>query len=164
MKECLISSVYKISFPTNGSSRIIVYNKENEFLSVERKFYFGSKIVGEFFQQERKIAIVSTLAFSIKIIFQEFTHTLKVCSNNLFYSIFKINNEEIRIVQNPLYFIFPKFYSKIYWKDELVGIVSMEKILDFNGITLNVRFSTNNYEIQYYSIISFLITCLNTNI
>ena len=153
-----------IKFPTNGTSQILVYEKDKLYLTVERKFYFGSKIKGDFFEEEKKIATVSIFISRIKIIFQEFDCIIKVYKNKLFSSIFKIDNDEIKIVENPLYFLYPKFYSKIYWNKELVGNVEMQKVLDFKGITLKLKFNTSDDKIKYYSIISYLMTCLNVNI
>ncbi|WP_310557552.1 hypothetical protein [Flavobacterium sp.] len=153
-----------IEFPTNGTSQIVVYKGSILFLTVARKFYFGSKIKGEFFQEEKKIAIVSIFFSRIKIIFQEFDCCIKVYKNRLFSTNFKIDNDEIKIVENPLYFLHSKFYSKIYWNNQLVGTVEMQKILDFKGVTLKLKFNTTDDKIQYYSIISYLTTCLNINI
>lgn len=153
-----------IKFPTNGTSQISVYKEDKLYLTVARKFYFGSKIKGEFFQEEKKIAIVSIFVSRIKIIFQKFDCRIKVYKNRLFSSTFKIDNDEIKIIENPLYFLYPKFYSKIYWNKELVGTVEMQKVLDFKGITLNLKFNTSDDKIKYYSIISYLMTCLNINI
>jgi hypothetical protein len=153
-----------IKFPTDGTSRISVYKDEKVLLFVDRKFCFGSKIKAEFYQDGSKIAVVTNVIFSIKIIFQAFNTKIKNYKNGLFSSIFVVNNDKIKVLENPLYFLYPKYYSKIYWNNILIANVEMQKIIDFRGITLEIKFDTNDDDIQYYSIISYLMTCLNVNI
>lgn len=157
--------VVVIKFPSDGTSRVSVY-KENEIrLIVDRKFIFGSKIMGDFYKQGRKIATVKSLFFGLRIYFQDFEKKITVRNNNLFFSTFIVDNDKIKITNNLIYFLYPKFFSKIYWNNQLVANVSIKKLLDIDGITLEVKFKEQyDDDVQYYSIILYLMTSLNLNI
>lgn len=156
-----------IKVPISNIGSILVYEGNELLFRVDRNFYFGFKVTGVFFEKEKKIAVVTNSFLSIKILFQDLESTIRVLSSNCpFYSKFKAGKNEIKIIDNPLYFIYPKFYSKVFWNNELIADVSLKKIIDTEGAELQIKFISENCDrdIKYYVILIYLMTCINVNV
>jgi len=156
-----------IKVPISNIGSISVYEDDELLFRINRNFYFGFKVTGEFFEKDEKIAVVTNSFLSIKILFQDLESTIKVLSSNyLFYSKFKVGENEIKIIDNPLYFIYPKIYSKILWNNKLIANVSLKKLIDMGGAELQVKFISENCNrnIKYITVLIYLMTCININI
>ena len=153
-----------INFPSDGTSKVFAYKNDNVIFHVDRKFYFGSKIKGKFYENEKLLAETTDFFLKIKIISQDLESKITVVNNNLLFTNFMIDNDKLKIIQNPLYFLYPKFYSKMYWNGNLVATISMIKLFNFEGVSLKVIFNSEDSRIEYYSTILYLMTCLTTNL
>lgn len=154
-----------IKIPVDEESSITIYKNDELLYQINRKLYFGYKIRGEFYDKENKLfAVVTKFYFYIKILFQEVPLKIKVKNNLLFYSKFIVGKNKINIYDNPLYFIYPKFYSKIYWNNRFIANVGLQKV-GFENITLKIDFKTNNdREEVHYSTLVYAMTCININV
>lgn len=156
-----------IKVPISNIGCISVYENDELLLSINRNYYFGFKVTGEFFDKEKKIAVVTNSFLSIKILFQDLKNKIQVLSSHwFFYSKFKVGKNEVKIVDNPFYFIYPKFYSKIFWDGEFIADVGLKRLIDKEGTVLKIKFISENCsrEVKYYSILTYLMTCININI
>jgi hypothetical protein len=152
-----------VKIPSDGTSRISVYENDNLFCYINRKKYLFTGL-SEFYINQEKIAIVKSLLFSIKIKFQNFEFKISKNRDFPFYINFSVNNNKIIIIDNPFFLILPWYSSMIYWNNNLVAIVKLKKVLDIEGITFLIDFKTDNEEVKYYTTITYLMTCLHTNI
>lgn len=156
-----------IKIPLDEEESITIHKNEELLYQInrKRKYYLGFKITGEFFDKEKKIAVVTNSFQLVKILFQDLENKIQVMSSRwLFYSKFKVGNNEVKIVDNPLYFIYPKFYSKIYWDNRFIANVSLQKV-GFESITLKIDFKANNdREVVYYPTLIYAMTCININV
>jgi hypothetical protein len=156
-----------IKIPISNIGSVLVYENDKLLFRINRYFSFGFKVTGEVFEKDKKIAVVTNSFLSIKVLFQDIESNIKVLSSYFpFYSKFKVGNNEIKIIDNPLYFISPKIYSKILWNDKLIANVSLKRLIDMEGIELQVKLISEDCsrDAKYYVILIYLMTCININV
>ncbi|MFT3794814.1 hypothetical protein [Flavobacterium sp.] len=133
---------------------------------MERRFLIGSKKTGKIYTGDELLAEVSDFLLSIKIRHQALDTTIKIISSSLFQTRFSIDGGSIvKIKDNPFYFVNKKYFSKMYWDNNLVATVSLDKVLDPDGVSLEVAFSGDIEEKhQRCLMVCYLATALNVNI
>lgn len=152
-----------INIPTDGTSRINVFENDELLYHVERKKYlFTGK--NDFFINNEKVATIKTYIISLKIKFQRFDKKISNCIFIPFVSFCQIDKDKIIIIDNPLFIIFPWYYSLIFFNNKLVAKVKIKSLLDIEGVNLVMNFKTDDKEIKFYSTMTYLMTCLHTNI
>lgn len=153
-----------LEFPTDGTSEIRVIFNQSLGVKVERKFLFGGNKKADFYENGIKIVSVSSSIFRLKIEYQNLKETINCLRDNLFFTKFSVGDSEVKVVDNPLYIFYPKLFSIIYWNGKKVGVVQIKKMLNLDGIVLEIEFSTKEEHIQYYALITYLVTCISLNI
>lgn len=154
-----------ININIKNKSTITVYFDSQAVYSMKRNTsMFTFKTFGEIFDTNKKIGQISIgLLLKKEILFQNFSNSIEISKQKLYSTDFLINNNIIQIKNNPFFFFSKKVFSKIYYNSELIGIVSMRKILDIEGYNLEVKFLSQNEDVKYNSIICYLICCIEFN-
>jgi hypothetical protein len=158
-----MNSIIDIKFPNNVNSDVYVYKDGKMILLMKRKFLFGSKVIAEIYENNKMVVKSSNFMCNLKIIDQNLENKIEIKRSNIFITKFQIAGNKIEIKENLLYFINTKM-SKIYWNSKNVGQVKIKKILDFNGINLEINLNQNLKGKEFEIIISFLLTTLHLNI
>jgi hypothetical protein len=156
-----------IRVPISNIGSILVYEDDELLFKIDRNFYFGFKITGKIFEKDKKIAVVTNSFLSIKLLYQDLGNNIEILSSNFpFYSKFKIEENTIKVIDNPLYFIYPKIYSYIFWNNKLIAKVGLNKLIDIYGAELQVKFISKNChrDVRYYVVLIYLMTCINLNV
>lgn len=162
-----ISGIRKLDF-TKISSRdfkiIIEDSKDimvtdsdgNHIFQVRRENQWNSKITLSFFKQD--ILFLKTSLFSLrpfgklKIEFQDLQNTMTYKSKT--ETAFK-SFGVLRIKSNWLYLIH-KEVAKVYYKSKIIADVSLKSRIS-SSITLNVKFTTSNEDLIFYSLIVLVL-------
>jgi|GEM_PF-6215993 len=156
----------RVHFPNNEDSTVFVYKQDQLFLTMKRKFHIGSKKTGKIYSNDELIFEVSDFLLGLKIKHQSIGANVKVLGRGFYNSVFSINNADLlKIKDNIFYIFYKKYFSKIYWNSILIANVSLCKILDPDGVSLEVIFVDDvDEEKQFVSLVCYLASALNLNI
>jgi hypothetical protein len=154
----------RIEFPFNQNSTVFVYDGTTLILKMERKFLLGSKKLGWIFQEDKLLLAVSNFFFSSKITENNCDWPIDITLNSMILSKFQIDSNEIKIVDNPFYFLYKPFFSRIYYNKKLIAKVRLVKLLDTNGIRLEADFHEKDKTKQLHCLLCYLINSIYLNI
>ncbi len=154
----------ELNIPNFGN--INVCNNGEPCFFVKRKILFLDRVFSEYFESDSMVLKTEKhqiLPCRAKILFQNFKKRIKILSTfNLFTNKFLVNQDVIKIVDNPFY-IFSKNFSKIYYNQVLIAKVKLKSRIGVGnkgGIGLIVDYESDvESEVIYYSLICYLISC-----
>ena len=155
-----------IQINVKNKSKITVYDDRNIVYTMIRNTPLLSfKTYGEIFEGDNKIGKIQLGIFLKKqILYQSFFEKINIIKQQLYMTDFLIDENQIRIKNNPFFFFNKKIFSKIYFNSELIAIVSMRDILDLEGYNLHIKFLVENKQIEKYSVLCYLISCIEFNV
>lgn len=155
-----------IKINVKNKSKITVYDDRNIVYTMIRNTPLLSfKTYGEIFEGDNKIGKIQLGIFLKKqILYQSFFEKINIIKQQLYMTDFLIDENQIRIKNNPFFFFNKKIFSKIYFNSELIAIVSMRDILDLEGYNLDIKFLVENKQIEKYSVLCYLICCIEFNV
>lgn len=147
-----------------NSSTITVYDDTDVIYKMNRKEPIPfSKLIGEIFHYDKKVAEVELFFTRKKIVFQDFKFKIKIIKQYLYSSIFKVDNSVVKIKQNPFFF-FNKRFCKVYYNSELVIEITIKSLTDISGYTLELKFFNENEVVKQASLICFIIYSIEYNL
>lgn len=147
-----------------NSSTITVYDDTDVIYIMNRKEPIPfSKLIGEIFQYDKKVAEVELFFTRKKIVFQDFKFKIKILKQYLYSSIFSVDNSVVKIKQNPFFF-FNKRFCKVYYNSELVIEITIKRLTDISGYTLELKFFNENELVKQASLICFIIYSIEYNL
>ncbi|MDN3672840.1 hypothetical protein QWY99_07225 [Flavobacterium branchiarum] len=155
-----------IQINVKNKSKITVYDDRNIVYTMIRNTPLLSfKTYGEIFEGDNKIGKIQLgIFFKKQILYQSFFEKINIIKQQLYMTDFLIDENQIRIKNNPFFFFNKKIFSKIYFNSELIAIVSMRDILDLEGYNLDIKFLVENKQIEKYSVLCYLICCIEFNV
>lgn len=121
------------------------------------------KTIGEIFQGEKKIADLHFHFIRKKIISQNFLYTIEIVNQKIFSSVFKVNDNFIKVSHNPFFMFNKKIFCDIYFNSEVIAIVSLKSVIDTNGYNLELKFLKKDQFIEYNCLLCFLIYSIEFN-
>lgn len=147
-----------------NSSTITVYEDTDVIYTMNRKEPIPfSKLIGEIFHYDKKVAEVELFCTKKKIVFQNFTFNIKILKQYLYSSIFSVDNSVVKIKDNPLFF-FNKRFCKVYYNSELVIEITIKSLTDISGYTLELKIFTEDELIKQACLICFIIYSVGYNL
>lgn len=151
----------KINIKNKGN--ITVYNNSGVVYKMSRKTpLFSATTSGEIFEEGKKTARISIGRFlKKKILEQNFLNTVEIVQQHLYETDFLIDNKLIKVKNNPFN---KKNFSKIFCNSELIANVSIRSVFDIEGYNLEINFFVKDPQMEYYSIICYLIYCIEFNV
>ncbi|WP_396175933.1 hypothetical protein [Flavobacterium sp.] len=122
-----------------------------------------SKTVGELFHFDKKVATIHHGFIRKKIVFQDFAFHVKILKQQIFSSIFSIDDNLIQVNHNP-FFLFNKNFCKVYYNSELVIEITIKSTVDLSGYNLDLKFFIENELVKQASLICFIIYSIEYNL